>query len=359
MLAFSPAILSPLTVGALITGLDIGEVEAGALVTAEFLVMGITSILVAPVSVRIPYRILALAGGILLLAGHACSATATGLDELYPWRIAAGMGCGCLAAAVNAAIAQARTPDRLYGLAWAAGYTFTAVFAVVITESNDLVSYDIVFGSLAVSLLIFLPLLWFVPDHGNASASLSLPSDSIRAGSILMVGLIVLGISMMAYYAFLERLAVQIGASPAETGRIVAGAQVAGIVGGLLAAPVARRLGLVAGLCTVSMLHALTITLAVWTDSVIVLGLVAFFEAVLFIIMIPLMLTLAAGIDARGRWAAIAGGVFVLSTAIGPVVGAFLIEETGYDAIAWMQWPAVLLAVSIFAWVNRGSARKR
>ena len=327
--------------------------------TAEFLVMGITSILVAPVSVKIPYRMLALAGGILLLTGHACSATATGLDELYPWRIMAGMGCGCLAAAVNAAIAQARAPDRLYGLAWAAGYTFTAIFAVVVTESNDLVTYDIVFGSLAVSLLIFLPLLWFVPEHGNAPASLSLPSDSIRPGSILMVALIVLGVSMMAYYAFLERLAVQIGASAAETGRIVAGAQVAGIIGGLLAAPVARRLGLVAGLCTVSILHALTITLAVWTDSVIVLGLVAFFEAVLFIIMIPLMLTLAAGIDARGRWAAIAGGVFVLSTAIGPVIGAFLIEETGYDAIAWIQWPAVLLAVGIFIWVNRSRVGKR
>ena len=358
VLAFTPAILSPLTVGGLINGLEIGEIEAGALVTAEFLVMGITSILVAPVSVRIPYRLLALAGGILLLTGHACSAMAAGLDELYPWRIAAGMGCGCLAAAVNAAIAQARAPDRLYGLAWAAGYTFTAIMAVVITESNDLVTYDIVFGSLAFTLLIFLPLLWFVPDHGNASASLSLPSDSIRAGSLLMVGMIVIGISMMAYYAFLERLAVQISASPAETGRIVAAVQVAGIIGGLLAAPVAGRFGLVRGLCAVSILHAVTITLAVWTDSVIVLGVVAFFEAVLFIIMIPLMLTLAAGIDTKGRWAAIAGGVFVISTAIGPVVGAFLIEETGYDAIAWMQWPAVLLAVSIFVRVNRGRTMK-
>ena len=113
-----------------------------------------------------------------------------------------------------------------------------------------------------------------------------------------------------------------------------------------------------AGLCAVSILHALTITLAVWTDSVFVLGAVAFFEAVLFIIMIPLMLTLAAGIDTKGRWAAIAGGVFVISTAIGPVVGAFLIEETGYDAIAWMQWPAVLLAVGIFVRVHRISHGK-
>ena len=168
-----------------------------------------------------------------------------------------------------------------------------------------------------------------------------------------MIGMIVIAISMMAYYAFLERLAVRIDAGPAETGRIIAGAQVAGIIGGLLAAPVAGRFGLVAGLCAVSILHAGTISLAVWTDTVFVLGVVAFFEAVLFIIMIPLMLTLAAGIDDKGRWAAIAGGVFVLSTALGPVFGAYLIEQTGYDAIAWIQWPAVLLAVIIFVRVNR------
>ena len=360
VLAITGAILSPLIVGGLITGLTIGEVEAGALVTLELLVMGITSILMAPISVRIPYRLLALAGGIMLLVGHACSATVAGLDELYRWRVLAGVGCGCLAATVNAAIAQARAPDLLYGLSWAAAYIFTSVMAIVITESNDLVTHDIVYGSLAVTLLIFLPLLWFVPEHGSASsASLSLPAGSVGVGCILMVGIMVIGISMMAYYAFLERLAVQIGAAPAETGRIVAGAQVAGIIGGLLAAPVAGRFGLVAGLCAVSILHAVTITLAIWTDSVLVLGIIAFFEAVLFIIMIPLMLTLAAGIDAKGRWAAIAGGVFVLSTALGPVFGAFLIEKTGYDAIAWIQWPAVLLAVSIFIRVNPGSTRQR
>ncbi len=327
ILAIASVILSPLAVGGLIIGLNIGEVEAGALITVELLVMGIASILVAPVSVRIPYRLLALAGGILLLAGHAGAATAANLNELYPWRILAGAGCGCLMATVNAAIAQARAPDMLYGLAWAAAYIFTSIMAIVITESNDLVTYDILYGYLAVTLLMFLPLVWFVPEHGNASASLSLPADSIRAGCILMAGIMVIGISMMAYYAFLERMAVHIGASPAETGRIVAAAQVAGIIGGLLAAPVAGRFGLVAGLCAASILHAVTITLA-------------------------------AGIDDKGRWAAIAGGVFVLSTALGPVIGALLIEETGYEAIAWIQWLAVVLAVSIFIRVNPGSTRK-
>ncbi len=352
-LAIAASILSPLAVGSLIIGLGIGEVEAGALITAELLVLGATSILVAPLGVRIPYRILALAGGVMIISGQAGAATATGLNDLYPWRLLAGAGCGCLLATVNAAIARARNPDLLYGLAWAAAYSFSSVMAIAITESNTLVTYEVVYGSLAVAQLLLLPLLWFIPEHGKTRASLSLPAGSIGTGCILMAGIALMGVSVMVYYAFLERLAVQIGAAPAETGRIVAAAQVAGIVGGLLAAPVARKFGLAAGLCTTTILHAVAISLAVWTGSVLTLGIVAFVEAVLFIMMIPLMLTLAAGIDEKGRWAAVAGGVFVLSTALGPVLGALLIEWSGYDAIAWAQWPAALLAVAIFSWVSR------
>lgn len=58
--------------------------------------------------------------------------------------------------------------------------------------------------------------------------------------------------------------------------------------------------------------------------------------------MTPLILTLAANIDKKGRWAAIAGGVFFLGTAFGPVVGAMLMEGMGYEVIAWFQWLAAL-----------------
>lgn len=42
ILALAAALLSPLTVGGLSTGLGIGELEAGTLITMEFLAMGTT-----------------------------------------------------------------------------------------------------------------------------------------------------------------------------------------------------------------------------------------------------------------------------------------------------------------------------
>jgi len=296
---------------------------------------------------------LAIAGALIMILAHTLSTQVTDMSGLYPWRILAGLGCGCLVATVNAAIAQARSPVLLYGLAWAAGYTVTAILAVLMTETNDVITYDIVYGWLAVALFLFLPFLWFVPRHGGEATPAAFPRDSIGAGCLLMLGIMMIGISMMAYYAFLERLAVLIGASPVQTGRIVAAAQLAGIIGGLSAAPVANRFGLIPALVVIAFLHLAAIALAIWTGQIIVLGLAAFSEALLFIIMMPLMMTLAANIDKKGRWAAAAGGIFVLSTALGPVTGAALIEWTGYAAIAWLQLVAALPAIFIFIRVNR------
>ncbi len=351
--AISTPILSPLIIGGLIVGLSVGEVEAGSLVTIELLVIGISGMMLAPLMSRIPHHILAITGAVILMLGHLLSSQSTAISELYQWRVLAGLGGGCLVATVNAAIAQAKSPTLLYGLAWAAGYSVTAILAVVITETNDLISFDIVYLYLALAMFLILPLLWLVPKHGGESTAAAFPTGSIGTGSLLMLGILLIGVSMMAYYAFLGQMAVLIGASAAQTGWIIAVAQVAGIVGGLSASPLANRLGVINALVITCTLHVCAIAAAIWTEHVLILGLAAFCEAVLFIIMIPLMLTLAALIDKKGRWAAAAGGVFTLSTAFGPIIGALLIENTGYSGIAWLQLIATIPAVYIFTRVNR------
>ena len=67
------------------------------------------------------------------------------------------------------------------------------------------------------------------------------------------------------------------------------------------------------------------------------------------------MLTLAANIDKKGRWAAAAGGAFIISTAFGPIVGAALIETKDYASIAWLQVLGTLPAIYIFVRVNKNS----
>ncbi len=120
--AISTPIISPLIIGGLIVGVGIGEIEAGGLITVELLMIGVTSLVLAPLMVRIPHHLLAITGALTMILAHTLSTQVTDMSGLYPWRILSGLGCGCLVATVNASIAQARSPVRLYGLAWAAGY---------------------------------------------------------------------------------------------------------------------------------------------------------------------------------------------------------------------------------------------
>ena len=351
--AMTTPILSPLIIGGLIVGLDLGEVEAGSLITAELLVVGITSMLMAPLVARFPHHILAISGALLLVVAQYLSGKTSGLSELYTWRILAGVAGGCLMATANAAIAQAKSYTLLYGLAWAGGYSATAVLAISITAIYDPVSYETVYTWLALCIAIAIPFMWLLPRHGKSDSAQGLPSGTWVPAMLLMTGIMLIGISMMAYYAFVERIAVNINASSAQSGQIIAAVQVAGIIGGLLAAPVASRLGVLRALVSVSVLHALVIMLAVFTDTVLILGMAAFVEAIFFIIMVPLMYSLAAQIDLKGRWAAVAGGVFTLSTAFGPIIGGLLIENISYNALAWLQPVATLPAIILFLQVNR------
>lgn len=356
--AIATPIISPLIIGGLIVGFRVGEAEAGGLMTVELLTIGFISIAVAPFIARVPHHLLAIAGASVLILASVSSARVVDFNELYLWRILAGIGCGCLVTTANAAIAQSRTPILLYGLAWAAAYTVTAALAIVITETNETVTANIVYAWLAGALIFLLPLLWLLPKQGGKASAAPFPRETLKTGSRLMLGIMIFGISMMAYYAFLERIATSIGASPAVTGRIIAASQVAGIAGGLIAAHVANTFGLLRSLISATVLHALVIVFAIWTEQTLPLGIAAFSEAVLFIIIITLVLTLAAQVDSKGRWAAAAGGVFTLSTAFGPILGGVLIEKFGYIAIAWLQVLAVAPGVYIFARVHREMGQK-
>jgi len=353
--AMSLSILSPLILGAMIISFGVGEAEAGGLVTLELLVIGVTSMLLAPALTKLPLHSLAIVGSIIMLIFNVLSAEKTGFSELYGLRVAAGIGGGMVVATVNAAIARSRAPVLLYGVSWAVVYLFTA--AVAIAMSQNELTYPSAIRWCALVLAVVLPMLWLLPRGKQERALTTLPAGTGVIGCGLLLGLALIGSSMMAYYAFVERLADAIGASASARGVIVAGVQIGGIIGGAIAAPVAARFGVVKALLVAVTLHAAMIIIAVSAADVLEMGIAAFCEAVLFILMIPLMLALAGELDREGRWAAAAGGTLVLSTAIGPLLGGMLIETVGYGALAWIQIGAVVPALAMLAWVGRSIFR--
>lgn len=351
--ALSLPILSPLIIGGIITSLGAGEVEVGLLITVELLVMGGVSIAMAPVTVRFPAHLIALVGGVIIIVGYYLSSTAQVFNDLYPWRILSGVGNGILISINYAVAARGKRPAFLYGIGWMSVYIFTAAFAILITSLNDQLHHAIVYRWLSIAMVLVLPFYFLLPKTTAESVSLKLPEGTLLTGSALMIGILLVGSGMMAYYAFLERISMSINGNTAHAGVIIALAQVGGIVGAGLAVLASNRYGLLRPLLVITGVHAICLSVATFTSSIYLLGIAAFAEAVAFIMYTPLVNGLVAEVDRQGRWAAIAAGVFVISTGIGPVVGGVVAESTGYATLGVLNIIVAIPAIFLFLWVGK------
>lgn len=129
--------------------------------------------------------------------------------------------------------------------------------------------------------------------------------------------------------------------------------QLGGMLGGGLAIPISIRYGIIRPLLIAIAIHAVIVAIACSTDSIYVLAAVAFAEGIVFIIYTPLVYALVAEVDRQGRWAAIAGGVFVLSTAMGPLFGGYLAETSGYSSVSIINIAVAVPAIILCVWVGR------
>ena len=348
VVAVSTVALSPLTVGGLIESFAVGEADAGLLITVELTTIGITSIALAPLCGRLSPRLMAVGAALLILVVNALTLRADSFDQLYLWRFMAGVGHGAAFAIANASIARSARPTALYSLAWASVFTVAAVVSVLITANTDVIAFDSVFRWMTGIIAVGLLLLWLLPARPVPIDQGSFQPGTIGVGTVLALGVALIVGSMMAYYAFVERLAAEIGASPDQAGIVVAIVMITSIIGAAMAAPVASRHRILTPLVAVSVLHALAVLAATINADVLLLGIFAGMEGLTFNFTLPLMFALAAAIDRQGRWAAAMGGVFTIATGCGPIIGGVLVETFGYVSVGWLNIACVIPATAAF-----------
>ena len=344
--------LTPLVIAGLILGLGLNEPEAGSLITLEVTAMGISALALAPLLVRFSRRALGLSMATLVLAANAGAVMSQDIQALILWRVLAGLGAGALMATVNAVIAAAHRPTRLYGVAMMGAYASTAVLGIIISRIVEEYAYAGAYGVLAVFTLLILPLLAMLPGRLDTPER---ARDSHNAASAwaCMVAIFLIGLSMMAYYAFVERLGNRLGMPIESIGWVFAAVQVASVLGSGAAAVIGERFGITKPLLAGTLLHAAAITIAVKAVNTSWFSAAVIAEGLTFLFILPLMFALVAQLDRSGRWAAAAGGVFLSSTAAGPLLGGVLLTELGYSALAWLAVIAAVPALVIFRWVGK------
>ena len=117
--------VQPETIFGLMRGLQLTETSAALVASAEVTMVALTSIVLG-FRGGTSHRSLALLGCAIALFGHTLSTLTGSYNFLIILRLLAGLGEGCVLAAITAVLASTVDPDRRYGQVTAATVAFQA-----------------------------------------------------------------------------------------------------------------------------------------------------------------------------------------------------------------------------------------
>lgn len=357
--------LSPYMISAAQTGLSIDVLAASWLVTATLLLTAVTGLAIAPLCAGARRRAVARAGLALAAIGFATAALAPAL--IVPGLLIGGAGAGGAVAASGAALAAFRNPDRVAGFNGLANRgVITIVLAVI--PLVGLAPID-VFGALALFSLIglavsaWLPAAPVVQPHVGAGVAEAMPIEipptgAVRvsparsrtvtvAGFALLVVFALWAVSEDSLWAMAGYMgADQAGLTPEGLGIALSGATAGGLVGSILLMIVGNRLGRAVPLVSLLLAGgALKVVEGFTTDPA---AFVAVFVAwnTVYALAFMYFVSTSAALDADGRWSGPLLAVYLVGSALTPVIGAALFELLGYQGfVVALGIASVVLAV--------------
>lgn len=304
-----------------------------------------------------PYMIAALQsalGADVLTASWIVTATllATAITGLVVARLCAGA-----VASSGAALAAFIDPERVAGLNGLANRgVITVILAVVPLVGLAPAS---VFGVLAgFSAAMLLTTAWLpsapvieVPPHAGAAASASDASPAARrvaiAGLALLACFALWAVSEDSLWAMAGVMgAEQAALTPEGLGVALSGATAGGILGAILITVVGNRFGRALPLAVLLAAGGvLKIVESTVTDPTAFVAVFIAWNTVYAIAFLYFVST-AAALDADGRWSGPLLAVYLVGSALTPVIGAALVEALGFAGFG------IVLGIASFALIT-------
>lgn len=345
--------LSPYMITAAQSGLGIDVLAASWLVTATLLLTAVAGLAIAPLCAGAHRRTVARIGLSLATVGFATAALAPPL--MIPALLLGGAGAGGAVAASGAALAAFRNPDRVAGFNGLANRgVITVVLAVI--PLIGLAPID-VFGALALfSILGLAASAWLpaapVQDPRAAAAVAEAmpievpPTGAVRLSPARSRTVTLAGFGLLVVFALWAASedslwamagvmgAEQTGLTPEGLGIALSGATAGGLVGSILLMIVGSRLGravplgilLVAG-------GVLKIVEGFTTDPTAFIVVFVAWNTI-YAIAFMYFVSTSAALDADGRWSGPLLAVYLVGSALTPVIGAALVGALGFEGFA-------------------------
>lgn len=345
--------LSPYMITAAQTGLGLDVLTASWLVTATLLLTAVTGLAIAPLCAGVHRRTVARAGLGLAVVGFATAALAPA--AMLPGLLLGGVGAGGAVAASGAALAAFRNPDRVAGFNGLANRgVITVVLAVI--PLIGLAPLD-VFGALALFSLIgliasaWLPAAPVLAPQAGAAVAEAMPIEipptgTVRTSPARSRTVTIAGLGLLIVFALWAASedslwamagimgAEQAGLTPEGLGVALSGATAGGLLGSLLLMIVGARFGRAVPLVVLLVAGgALKIVEGFVTDPTAFIVVFIAWNSI-YAIAFMYFVSTSAALDADGRWSGPLLAVYLVGSALTPVIGAALVGALGYQGFA-------------------------
>ena len=357
--------MSPLVVGGVKIGLDLTEQQAGYVVFAEFMVLSVTVIIIAPFLSKFSYRSLCFSAAGVAVGAQFTSILLPNLVLFVTARCLAGIGEGMVYAVSLAVVAShSVNPDKLYSYIQVVWALSSIVLFALGGNLIELYGHQGIYGMIAVISIFLVVFLHWLPNNIKVvqmQGQLDVDTHTIRPlmGMLTLTGIFLYLVATAAIYTFTAPLGERSGLNATQIGYALTLGSIVGVSGAGLAAWLNIRKGRLIPITTFSFaISFLALVLCTNTHPVvyvIALTLVAVF----FYFSVPYLFGLAAALNKQGRWAAAAGSAYLLGFAVGPAFAGTMIEFFGYKGfgvasaitamVGWLLLSAVVRNLKMVA----------
>ncbi|MFF1492667.1 MFS transporter [Streptomyces sp. NPDC058304] len=323
--------LLPTVVGRLDAHLPLSPAQAGLVGTALLLGSATAGLTLASRIPRHGQRPLARLGLLLAALGYGTAAATTLLPLVVAGVVVGGFGSGTATAVAASGIAGQRDPHRISSLGLLSVSATAGALYLTLPRLGG--GHALPFAAIALVAALAWPATGRLggPTRPGPAVRGSERLPYPRAGAVLAGCLLLWSLTQEALWGVSGRIgAEQAGLPEATLGVVFAVALGAGLLGVTAASAFGARLGRAVPIGAGTAAIAGCVVLTASADGLAGFAAGEILWNAVYPVVLSYVIGLAAALDARGRWAVLAGSASSLGTACGPVAGSLLAEGFGF-----------------------------
>lgn len=350
----------PLLLGVIVVGLGLSAGEVGIAFTLEGFAMGFVAFTLAPFIGKLPQRQTIWGAMALLLVTHLAMAFVDNVAHVMILRALGGAFAGLALVGLNNIVATSSDPVRFYGGVNASGILLGILSFMILPTTIELWGIRGGFWPIAAVIILIVPIMARIPEPGATQEELPKHSTTTKTplSIFYLVAIFLVQAGQVAYYAYIERRATDIGLDPQTIGNALTVGYSLSLGTMLLASWMGERFGRMIPLAIGLAGHMICIGIVLTTRDPSIMIPAMILQSPFYFFSIPCQLGIGAALDHSGRIANFAIGIFFIGNGFGPMIGGFLIETVGYSAISVLNLVVVLTGLLIYSQCNKSTTRQ-